>query len=348
MTDLIFDIEKLVNDFSLKSVKLFIPNTYALYSLAAASALASYLNTVCQISTTLVANQKNVEKVSMCIPLTEDPDSIPKNANDFLAILLDCGTVEMCENKAYNKTFCALQVRGMVNMKSFGLEAYNDSDALCAAEVIFDSIQAHSAIYFSYCQEAYDYLYLAMLDATSVMKLHMKTRTFETIQKIIECGAEINIKPECFLKKDSDEIKILERIYTEYRTEDQVCWAIMEEDWWNDISPDSFQKVLEYIRFIKPFYCWAVFVKKDEETYALYGQGNATGKFDLMKTLKKYEDLNGTKKKAKCLVKKDEIETTAKLLKEMVEKSKAKEKPRKKYTHKDPNWKPKAEREKLS
>ena len=348
LTDLIFDIEKLVNDFSLKSVKLFIPNTYTLYSLAAASALSAYLNKVCQIPTTLVANQENVQKVSMCLPLTEDPNSIPKNANNFLAILLDCGTVDMCENRSYNKTFCALQVRGMVNMKSFGLEAYNDSDALCAAEVIFDSIQAHSAIYFQYCQEAYDYLYLAMLDATSVMKLHMKTKTFETIQKIIECGAELNIKPECFLKKDSEEIKVLERIYTEYRNEDQVCWVIMNEEQWNKIHSDCYQKVLEYIRFIKPFYCWAIFVKKKDDIYTLYGQGNATGKFDLMKTLKKYENLSGTKKKTKCLVKEDQIEPTINLLKEMVEKSKAKEKPRKKYTHKDPNWKPKAEREKLN
>lgn len=334
MTDLIFDIEKLVNDFSLKSVKIFIPNTYALYSLAAASALASYLNTVCEIPTTLVANEEEVNKVSMCLPLTEDPDTIPQNANDFVAVLLDCGTVEMCENKAYNKTFAALQVRGRVNMKSFGLEAYNDSDALCSAEIIFDSIKEHSKVYYSYCQEAYDFLYLAMLDATSVMKLHMKTKSFETIQELIECGAEVNIKPECFLKKDSKEISILEKIYTDYHEKGQVCWLVLNDEEWLKFPAESYQKTLEYIRFIKPFYCWAVFVKKGDK-YLTYIQGNATGKFDLIKTLKKKNNLVGTKKKAKCRIPLDELDETIDELVKMVEVAKTKEKPRKPYTHKN-------------
>lgn len=333
MTDLIFDIEKLVNDFSLRSVKIFIPNTYALYSLAAASALAAYLNTVCEIPTTLVANEEEVNKVSLCLPLTEDPNTIPKNANDFVAVLLDCGTVDMCENNSYNKTFAALQVRGRVNMKSFGLEAYNDSDALCAAEVIFDSIQAHSKAYYSNCQEAYDFLYLAMLDATSVMKLHMKTKSFETIQQIIECGAEVDIKPECFLKKNSKEISILEKIYTDFREKEQVCWLVLNDESWLDIPAENYQKTLEYIRFIKPFYCWAVFVKKGDE-YKTYVQGNATGKFDLMKTLKNKNKLVGTKKKAKCVIPIEEMDSVIEELIEMVKVSKTKEKPRKQYTHK--------------
>lgn len=73
MSDLIFDIEKFVTDFKLKSVKLFVPKTYTLYSLAGASALAAYVNRVCKIPTTLVANEEKVEEITMCLPLVEDP-----------------------------------------------------------------------------------------------------------------------------------------------------------------------------------------------------------------------------------------------------------------------------------
>lgn len=111
-------------------------------------------------------------------------------------------------------------------MKDFGVEAYNDNDALCAAEIIFNAIQAHSNAYYTHCKEAYDFLYLAMLDATSIFKLHMKTNTFEAIQEIIMNGAEVDIKPECFLEKNSDEIRILEKVYTNCVTEDNVGYVV--------------------------------------------------------------------------------------------------------------------------
>lgn len=115
-------------------------------------------------------------------------------------------------------------------MKDFGAEAYNDSDALCAAEIIFSAIQKHSELYSLYCKDAYDYLYLAMLDATAVSKLHMKTNTFEAIQEIINNGAEINIKPECFKQKEAKEIEILENIYVNCRINNQVGYVIFNEE----------------------------------------------------------------------------------------------------------------------
>lgn len=115
-------------------------------------------------------------------------------------------------------------------MKDFGAEAYNDSDAQCGAEIIFNAIQAHSAIYYTYCQTAYNYLFLAMLDATAKHKNHMKTATFEAIQEIISNGAEINIKPECFKKKRTDEMEILEHIYTQCDIVDEVGIVMFKED----------------------------------------------------------------------------------------------------------------------
>ena len=95
-------------------------------------------------------------------------------------------------------------------MKDFGTEAYNDSDALCGAEIIYNSVRKHSEVYNTWCPECYNFLYLAMLDATSLFKLHMKTNTFEAIQNIIMSGANVDIKPECFKQKEGDEIKVLE------------------------------------------------------------------------------------------------------------------------------------------
>ena len=161
----------------------------------------------------------------------------------------------------------------------------------------------------------------------------MKTKSFETIQQIIECGAEVDIKPECFLKKNSKEISILEKIYTDFREKGQVCWLVLNDESWIDIPAENYQKTLEYIRFIKPFYCWAVFVKKGNE-YKTYVQGNATGKFDLMKTLKNKNKLVGTKKKVKCVIPVEEMDSVIEELIEMVKVSKTKEKPRKQYTHK--------------
>lgn len=102
MTDseLIFDIEKYCKDFNLNKVRLFVPSDYSLYSLAGCSALASYLNQVCHIETTLVAYQDLIDDVSLCLPLAEDPDTIKHNSNDFLAILLDCASVDDCDNEA--------------------------------------------------------------------------------------------------------------------------------------------------------------------------------------------------------------------------------------------------------
>lgn len=332
MSELIFDIEKFVNDFNLKSVKLFIPKTYTLYSLAGASALSAYLNKVCKIPTTLVADQEKVNEVSMCLPLVESPDKIKKNANDFLAIIFDCADASACDNDAYNRTFCALQVRGKVSMKDFGAEAYNNSDALCGAEIIFSAIQEHSEIFFTYCPESYNYLYLAMLDATSVFKLHMKTSTFEAIQDIIMCGAEVNIKPECFKTKRSNEIKILEYIYTNYRSNDKVGHAVFNGEDWQKMGTMDFQNVLEYIRFVKIVDVWVAFVKK-KERYITYVQGNATGKFDLTKSLKKY-NVVGSRKKVRLEVEPAQIDEILNVLTKMVEEARLKEKPRKKYTHK--------------
>lgn len=98
--DLLFDVEKFVEDFNLKGVKLFVPKTYDLYSLAGASALYVYINEVCQIPTTLVADEKKIREVSDCLPEIEDPRTIKKNANDFLAIILDCASVADCDNNA--------------------------------------------------------------------------------------------------------------------------------------------------------------------------------------------------------------------------------------------------------
>ena len=331
--NLIFDVEKLVKDFHLKGVKLFVPGTYTLHSLAGASALAAYLNNICKISTTLVAYKDKVEKVSMCLPAVENPNTIRKNSNDFLAIILDCADVDMCDNDAYNRTFCALQVRGKVSMKDFGVEAYNDSDALCAAEVIYESIQSHSNVYYTYCPEAYDFLYLAMLDATSMFKLHMKTNTFEAIQNIIMCGAEVEIKPECFLQKNSNEIKILERIYTNCVIKDNLGYVVFLEDEWSKLSSSEFQNVLEYIRFIKIVDAWIAFVKT-KKGYTVYVQGNATGKFDITKSLKAYNCV-GSRKKIKCKIEENQLQDIIDVCKEMVAEGKLKEKPRKKYTHKD-------------
>lgn len=333
MSELIFDVEKFVKDFNLKEgVKLFVPKTYTLYSLAGATALSAYLNTICKIKTTLVANQEEVEKVSLCLPVTEDPQTIRKNANDFLAIILDCADVDMCDNDSYNKTFCALQVRGKVSMKDFGTEAYNDSDALCGAEIIYNAIQAHSNTYYTYCPSAFNYLYLAMLDATSVFKLHMKTNTFEAIQEIIMNGAEVNIKPECFRQKNSKEIEILERIYTNCVMTDGVGFAVFNEEKWKNYSAGEFQNVLEYIRFVKIVDVWIAFVKNNNG-YTAYIQGNATGKFDITKSMKKYAGV-GTRKKVKCKIKKEQVNEIIQDCKNMVAEGKLKEKPRKKYTHK--------------
>lgn len=100
MEDLIFNIETYCKDFKFAKVRLFVPDTYSLFSLAGASALAVYLNRVCHIETTLVANQQKVDEVSLCLPLTENPDTIKYNANDFLAILIDCASTEDCDNAA--------------------------------------------------------------------------------------------------------------------------------------------------------------------------------------------------------------------------------------------------------
>lgn len=332
MSELIFDIEKFVNDFDLKSVKLFVPKTYTLYSLAGASALAAYLNRICKIPTTLVANQEKVEEVSMCLPLVESPWGIKKNANDFLAIIIDCPDVSVCDNDAYNRTFCALEIRGKVSMKDFGVEAYNNSDALCAAEIIFDAIQKHSNFYSYYCKDAYDYLYLAMLDATAVSKLHMKTNTFETIQEIINNGAEINIKPECFKQKESREIEILENVYINGRIENNVGYIFFDEERWKKYKHEDFQNTLEYIRYVKVADAWFAF-KKIKDGYQVYGQGNASGKFDISKTLKPYGG-TGTRKKAKCKIREDQVDEILNVAFKMVADGKLKEKPRKKYTHK--------------
>lgn len=333
LSELIFDVEKFVNDFNLKEgVKLFVPSTYTLYSLAGAAALSAYLNTVCKIKTTLVADEEAVKDVTLCLPLTEDPKTIRKNANDFLAIIIDCPDVESCENDSFNKTFCALQIRGKVSMKDFGAEAYNDSDALCGAEIIYNAIQAHSNAYYTYCPEAYNYLYLAMLDATSVFKLHMKTNTFEAIQEIIMNGAEIKIRPECFKKKNSKELEVLEHIYTNCVIADGVGFAVFNDERWCDFSSSEFQNVLEYIRFVKIVDVWIAFVRKGTN-YIAYIQGNASGKFDIVRSTKLFGGA-GTKKKVKCKIKEEQIHDLINTCKTMVAEGKLKEKPRKKYTHK--------------
>ena len=98
MTELIYDIEKFCKDFKFSKVRIFVPASYALSSLAAASALATYLIRVCHIDTMLVADQERVNQVSMCLPLVEDPDSIPRNANNFLAVIIDCADPSACDN----------------------------------------------------------------------------------------------------------------------------------------------------------------------------------------------------------------------------------------------------------
>ena len=100
MTHLIFDIEQFCRDFHFSKVRIFVPDDYALYSLAGAAALATYLTKECHINATIVAKQEEVNKVSMCLPVTEEAESIEVNANDFLAVIIDCAKPEKCGNDA--------------------------------------------------------------------------------------------------------------------------------------------------------------------------------------------------------------------------------------------------------
>lgn len=333
MTELIYDIEKFCKDFKFSKVRIFVPASYALSSLAAASALATYLIRVCHIDTMLVADQERVNQVSMCLPLVEDPDSIPRNANNFLAVIIDCADPSACDNDSWNKTFCGFQVRGGVSMKDFGTEAYNYSEGLCAAEIIFQAIKKHSEETDQWCPECWNYLYLAMLDATSQFKLHMKTNTFEVIQDLINLGANHEIKPECFKTKITEEIIVLEKLYTDNIIEKEVGRIVFDEAEWKTFSSYSFQNVLEYMRFIKLVNIWLAFVRT-KKGYKVFVQGNASGKFDCTKMLKDYEG-TGSRKKARCNIRYDQIDEIVELAQRTVEESKIKEKPRKKYTHKN-------------
>ena len=58
----------------------------------------------------------------------------------------------------------------------------------------------------------------------------MKTNTFEAIQNIIMSGANVDIKPECFKQKEDDEIKVLEKIYTDHIIDRQVGHIVMLEE----------------------------------------------------------------------------------------------------------------------
>ena len=58
----------------------------------------------------------------------------------------------------------------------------------------------------------------------------MKTTTFEAIQNIIMSGANVDIKPECFKQKEDDEIKVLEKIYTDHIIDRQVGHIVMLEE----------------------------------------------------------------------------------------------------------------------
>lgn len=68
-----------------------------------------------------------------------------------------------------------------------------------------------------------------MLDATSQFKLHMKTNTFEMIQDLINLGANPDIKPECFKVKKTEEIVVLEKLYTDHIIEKEVGHVVFDE-----------------------------------------------------------------------------------------------------------------------
>ena len=72
---------------------------------------------------------------------------------------------------------------------------------------------------------------------------------------------------------------------------------------------------------------------RNNDGYTVFAQGNATGKFDITKTLKQY-DGTGSRKKTKCKIKLDQINEIIDVCKKMVAEGKLREKPRKKYTHK--------------
>ena len=145
-------------------------------------------------------------------------------------------------------------------------------------------------------------------------------------------GAEVDIRPECFKQKNSNEIKILEKVYTNCILGDGVGYVVFPQKEWNQYSSTEFQNVLEYIRFVKVVDAWVAFVKNDDG-YTVYAQGNATGKFDITKTLKPY-DGTGSRKKTKCKIADNQINEIIDVCKKMVAEGKLKEKPRKKYTHK--------------
>lgn len=163
-----------------------------------------------------------------------------------------------------------------------------------------------------------------------MFKLHMKTNTFEAIQELINLGANPEIKPECFLKKQSDEILVLEKLYMDHHIEDEVGIIMFEDSKWKEMPISTFQNVLEYIRFVKLVCIWMAFIKYGDE-YKVFVQGNASGKFDCTKMLKDYDGV-GSRKKAKCKIKVDEFDDVIELTKNTIREAKSKEKPRKKYT----------------
>lgn len=95
----------------------------------------------------------------------------------------------------------------------------------------------------------------------------------------------------------------------------------------------AIQNVLEYIRFVKLVDMWVAFVKT-KKGFNVFVQGNASGKFDCSKMIKKFGG-SGSRKKARCKINADQIDEFLELAKITVAEGKLKEKPRKKYTHKE-------------
>ena len=330
LSDLIYDIERFAHDFELDKVKMFVPSDYPLKSLAAASALSAYLAQVCHMEAVLVADDDKVKDITVCLPVTQNPSEIKHNANDFIAVILDCSDVEQCDNEAWNETFCILQVRGNVNMKDFGVNGYNEINAQCAAEIVYNAINKHQQEHHIICREAIDYLYLGLLDATSEFYLHIKTNTFDVITELIYAGANLKMRPQCFKLKDINEIKVLQYLYTDNIIEDKVGYIVIpKEENMYKLSAPVFTNVLEYVRYLNRVEIWVIFSETNKGKYNVFFQGSASGKFDISKMLKPYNG-TGSRKKGRCRITPDQMDDILNLCKITIIESEGKKKPRKK------------------
>lgn len=282
--NLVLDIQILLKMHNLNSVSIFGSRKNKNKSIAAAVALAIFLNEK-GIKANVIVDD------SMGLSFTHDLIQRKPLTEHFLAISVDAKKTIDIESEVYHKAFVLLNIYGPIQSKGYGVLNFVKPEVSGAAEIIYSELLA-------YCEyenkeptteinhEVATYLYMSLLAGTRQFSNNIKKNTFMIAKELLNNGMDYQNASFLLSKKSPEVLKCQEIILKEMVQEETIAYAVISKADSQAFLKQNFVDALDGFRNIGNIAIWVLFIDI-EKGYDVILQSDSSYQYDVSKVARK-------------------------------------------------------------